>query len=751
MLQSWKKRSGRSYQALGRRLELSHSTVHRFCTGKQLPQDAAQVERLAAALGADRQEAEILRGVWRLAREAPPARPDAAPPPSPSPSPDELPHDDLPRDIADFTGRAEELGALLKAGGTPSGVWTVDGMAGVGKTTLVLHAAHQLKEGYPDGRIFLDLHGHTAGVAPMPASDALKALLSAAGVPEEGIPAEAGRRASLWRSALARRRMLIVLDNAVDAEQVMPLLPGATPSLMMITSRARLVDLDGTGTITLGELSAEDALAMFMKIADAGPPADLGDAEETVRLCGYLPLAIRIVTARLRHRLSWTPGHLNEKLRQEHRRLAELQAGSRSVIAAFSTSYGKLGGPARRMFRLLGLIPGVDVGLAGAAALTGQPVEAAEPLLEQLIQAHLLQRPSADRYRFHDLVRDYARAVLAEQEQQEHRQAALGRIVEHYLRIADHAAELIEPSRRPNPLTGPVAAPALRLADRREAICWLERELPNLIAAIESAAAGGLLVHTWQLARSLWHFFLLRGDTRDWIHTHRLALSAVQLLGDREGEAETLKNLGVAYWLSDDREGAIALHHQALVLDCWNGDPVGQAKTLTHLGYIHHRAGEYAVAADHFLLSVMLYREVDDPVGGNRGLSGLGDSLRRMGRAERAMPYLLEALSLSRSAADPWGEIQARTAVALAHLEAGEAGLACRHLVRALELSRLLGDRLSESTVRTALGATWLEVGDAGMARRHFTRALTLSRQSGDRWGQTEASAGLKAARTRQG
>jgi tetratricopeptide (TPR) repeat protein/plasmid maintenance system antidote protein VapI len=712
LLQSLKRRSGRSYQALGRRLELSHSTVHRFCTGKQLPLDAALVDRLAMALGATRQEAQTLRGMWRLAEAVQQTRAESAP--------EAPPHDDLPRDIGDFTGRAEELRTLLKIDGTPSGVWTVDGMAGVGKTTLVLHAAHLLKEGYPDGRIFLDLHGHTAGVAPMPAADALKALLSAVGVPEERIPDDADRRASLWRSTLARRRMLIVLDNAVDAAQVIPLLPGSTPSLVMITSRGRMVDLDGTGTITLAELSAEDALAMFLKIADADPSIDLGEAEETVRLCGYLPLAIRIVTARLRHRLSWTAGHLNERLRQENRRLAELQAGSRSVMAAFATSYGKLGREAGRMFRLLGLIPGVDVDLAGASALTGLPVEAAEPMLEQLIQAHLLQRPSADRYRFHDLVRDYARAMLAELEPEEQRQAALRRIIDHYLRIADHAAERIEPSRRPNTpsVTGTGAGPALHLADRQEASGWLDRELANLIAAIETASAAGLLVHTWQLARSLWHFFLLRGNTRDWIHTHRLALTAVQLLDDREGEAETLKNLGVAYWLSGDMAAAIALHHQALVLDCWNDDPVGQAKTLTHLGFIHHRAGEYAVAADYFLLAVMLYREVGDPVGGNRGLSGLGDSLRRMGKSARAIPYLREALSLSRSSADPWGEIQAHTGLGLAHLEAGAAGLARHYLMRALELSRLLGDRVSESTVSAALGATWLEVGDAGLVHQ---------------------------------
>ncbi|SEH01343.1 Predicted ATPase [Nonomuraea solani] len=734
LLETLKVRSGRSYQALARRVGLSTSTVHRFCTGKQFPGDARVVERLAAAFGAGQGETRALLRQWRLADVVDARR-----------SGDSQPYekalrDDLPRDIGDFVGRGDELKRLLDPGGTAE-VWTIDGMAGIGKTTLAVHAAHLLKERYPDIRLFLDLHGYSAGVLPMTTSAALKALLRAADVPDERIPAETDQRASLWRSTLAGRRALIVLDNAVDAAQVVPLLPGRRGCLTIVTSRTRLVDLDGAEPLSLGELATEEAVSMLGRVADADPAA----AAEAVHLCGRLPLAIRIVTARVRHRPAWTVADLTRRLRREHGRLAELQAGAGSVEAAFALSYRRLGVDERRMFRLLGLLPGLDAGLESVAALAGLPPTATERLLERLVDAHMLQEPAPGRYSFHDLVRDHARATLDTGEPDDRRRAALHRLLDHYLSAADQAAHLLEPSRLPSVPAPEGQAPPF--ADRRAAITWLEREQDNLLAAIDAAMEADFPVHTWQLARALWHFFLLRGNTHDWIHTHRLALSAARKTGDSVAEAETLKNLGLAQWLSGADATAVALHHQALVLDCWNEDPAGQAKTLTHLGFVHNRTGELTIAADHFLLAVHLYQEVEDPVGANRALAGLGDTYRKTGLLPQALRCLREALHLSEWCSDRWGETLAHTGLGSVYLAAGNASLARHHFGRALELSREGGDRWRETMVSTWLGFAHLDAGSAGQAHRHFGHALELSRQTGDQWNESTAVAGLDRLR----
>ncbi|MGW7531263.1 ATP-binding protein [Amycolatopsis sp. NPDC054798] len=747
LLEALKVRSGRSYHALAGRLDLSQSTIHRYCTGRKLPPDPRVVTRLARVCGASEAESRTLVRAWRLA-DAVRCGPAAAGRSSER-VPIAAPRNDLPRDVSDFVARQDELHWLLDdlASEGPAQVKAIDGMAGVGKTTLAVHAAHRLASRYPDGQLFLDLRGHTAGVAPMSVADALAALLRAAEVPDESIPSPVEQRVSLWRSALSGRRALVVLDNAASTEQVTPLLPGERSCLTLITSRGRLTDLDAVGTLTLDVLATDDALDLFDRVVGpAGTRCDRRAAAETVQLCGRLPLAIRIAAARLRHHPAWTIDRLNRGLRTEHHRLSELRSGGRSVQAAFALSYGKLTPRQRRMFRLVGLHPGAEIDAAGAAELADVRLEQAEHLLEKLVDAHMLHQIGADRYRYHDLVRDHSRSLAWTREPE--REAAVRRLLDHLLRAADRAATLLEPSRRPERLAlarEPRYAPAF--SDRQDALDWLDLERTTLVAAVELAQRSGLDRHCWQLARALWHFFLLRGHIEDWLHTHSLALAAARRTGDRQAEAETLKNLGAATWLSGDAEAAIAQQEQALTIDRALDDPYGEAKTLSHLGFIHNRMGEHQRAVERFSRSVLLYRQLDDPTGTGRSLAGQGDSMRQLGERAAASPLLAEALSISSDCHDSWGETLASAALGFIRLDEGRADQARRCFERALSLSRQTGDRWNEAFSGTGLGAALLASGERECAKRCFEQALVVSRQHGDRRSERLAEEGLRACR----
>lgn len=319
----------------------------------------------------------------------------------------------LPRDVEDFTGRETETQRLLAVFGDHPGpavaVATIDGMAGVGKTGLAVHSAHLLAPRFPDGTFFVDLHGHSAGHDPVDPADALRDLLCVRGVPSGRIPDTLEARAALWRSELADRKVLIVLDDAISAEQIRPLLPGTTGSIALITSRHRLAELEATLAISLDVLPPEDAIALFTRVVGDDRVKD-GEAflAETVRSCGYLPLAIRIAATRLRTRMAWNVEDLLSRLRRQDGALNELAIGDRSVAAAIAHSYRRLSPDQQRLFRLLGLLPDRDFDSHSAAALTGGEVAETDRLVEQLLDRHLLQQVTVGRYRFHPLVRAYA-------------------------------------------------------------------------------------------------------------------------------------------------------------------------------------------------------------------------------------------------------------------------------------------------------------------------------------------------------
>ncbi|MDJ0343643.1 BTAD domain-containing putative transcriptional regulator [Streptomyces sp. H10-C2] len=551
----------------------------------------------------------ILRNDPALDRPSPhvPPSPSAPPPPSSPPKavePVRRRLSFLPYDVPDFTGRETELTRLTSALSETGGVWTVDGMAGVGKTVLAVHVAHRLADRFPDGQFFVDLHGFTPGREPLASSTALETLLGALDVPIDRIPTDTEQRAGLWRAELSGRRVLIVLDNAATVDQLRPLLPGGSGSAVLATSRRRLTDLDGAQLLSVDVLPGVDAVALFTGVVGRRAVDEPDAVGEVLALCGFLPLAVRIAAARLRDRPQWTVAYLAGRLREQRRRPAELSTADRGVATAFAVSYRHLDPDQQRLFRLLGLHPGPDVDAYAAAALTGIPVDGAERLLEDLLDAHLLLQHTPGRFTFHDLLRDHARTTALDEETADARQAALTRLFDHYRYTAAVAANLLFPfekQRRPN--VPPPTASSVVLADPASAEAWLEADLPNVLAA---AAEPGRPDYTGQLSEILWRYLDVHGLCCAALTLHTQALRAAESRADPAGQADALRHLGVVHLrLSDFRQ---ALHdlQQALDLDRAGTDRSAEARTMNNLGVVHERLGDYRQALSHYRQALII-------------------------------------------------------------------------------------------------------------------------------------------------
>ena len=409
----------------------------------------------------------------------------------------------LPRDVVNFTGRQGELTQLLgaiaslAAGGGVVGIHAIDGMAGIGKTTFAVHAAHRLAPGFPDGQFFLPLHAHTPGQRPVGPADALASLLLTAGVAAAQIPPGLEARAARWRDQVAGKKILLLLDDAAGHEQVRPLLPGAAGGLVLVTSRRRLTALEDTTVITLDTLPPDEAATLLARLADrAGMRTGDAAVAEISRLCGSLPLAIGMLASQLRHHPAWTAGQLADGLAYARDRLTLMHAGNLPVATAFALSYQDLTPGPQRLFRRLGLVPGPDFDAHAAAALDGTSLDEARRRLGDLYDQHLITEPASGRYRLHDLLREHARALAAAGDPADS-DAATGRLLDYYLHTAlaagQHIPEVTAVRGRPPPGRPPTDAPDLSTPGR--AASWLETERPNLHAAADYAAALGMHLH----------------------------------------------------------------------------------------------------------------------------------------------------------------------------------------------------------------------------------------------------------------
>ncbi|MGH3730116.1 MAG: tetratricopeptide repeat protein, partial [Micromonosporaceae bacterium] len=706
--------------------------------------------RLVAEFGID-PGAELRELHTAILREDPGL---AGPPPAPTshtPSVKVRPAQ-LPADLSTFTGRGDELANLLEVhhGQHRTAVITaIDGMAGIGKTTLAVHAAHHLAPHYPDGQIFLDLHGFTEGVPPVEPADAVDRMLRSLGVPVDQASSNLHDRAALYRSVLADKRVLILLDNAETEVQVEPLLPAAPGCLVLVTSRRRLAGLDDVNPISLDLLPLPDAVALFTRIVGANRlvKEDPSSVAQVVELCGQLPLAIRIAAARLRTRPSWSLGDLVERLGDRRHRLAELQAGNRSVTAAVDLSYEHLTDDRRRLFRLLGLCPGPDIDARATAALAGTTPHHARRLLDDLLDVHLLQQRSPDRYRAHDLLRAHAAQTCAEEEPESAQRSALARLFDWYLHAVTSAMKLIRPDRQPQvPEVAAPAAPLPRLRDFDEAMAWLEAERHNLLATVQDAAARGFHNHAWKIPNVLYRYFHVRGYNDDWIAANQLALEATRTLGDLHGEAEMLNKLGLSYVQSGrfrdalaPLEGAIALHRQL-------GDRQGEALTASNLGIACWQSGRRTEAVDHFHEALAF---LDDDSSSEariilpRVLNNLGKAYLRLGRHAEALEHLQRGLELRRPIGDRFGIAATLANLGVLYARLGQYERALEHLGEALEIQRDLGHRDGQVDTHMGLGEVYARQRQHHRARQEYERALTLNRQIGHRVLEVEALNGL--------
>jgi tetratricopeptide (TPR) repeat protein len=548
----------------------------------------------------------------------------------------------------------------------------VAGAGGLGKTSLAVHAAHRVRRKFPDGQLYVDLLGATPN--PLPAGDVLARFLRDLGADGRDIPVDEAERAARYRTALARRRMLVLLDNGRDAAQVRPLLPGTASSAVLITTRSRMPDLASTKLVDLNVLDDDEALNLFIKVVGEERPAAEPEATaELLDACAGLPLAIRICAARLVTRSGWTIQAMADRLRDVHRRLDEMRAGDLAVRASFQVSFASL--PAStdkqsidpaRAFCLLGLWQGSSISSAAAAALFGVPEYSAEDALEILVDTHLLESVGTERYRFHDLLRVYAAERASADLPAAERDAAIARLLGWYMRTADAAASAVSPHRYNVPLDATDrAAPPLGFAGADDALAWYDSERANLVAATRQASSARLPEIAWRLPAPLFAIFDARGNWTDCIATHRIALDNARQAGNRQGEAWILNNLGETLGITGDSE-SIGCLEQALAIRRETGDRTGEAQAANNLADAYRSLGRREEALELLLRALDLNREVGYRFGEGIALVNLGDVLLNLSRAEEAIEYLQQARRTFAEIKDATGLVTLSTGLAAA-------------------------------------------------------------------------------------
>jgi DNA-binding SARP family transcriptional activator/Tfp pilus assembly protein PilF len=690
-----------------------------------------------------------------------------APVPAPEPTPVRACY--LPHDVAEFAGRGDELTRLLADADRPATsalvISAIDGMGGVGKTTVAVHLAHQVADQYPDGQFFVDLHGFTAGMEPLSPLQALGTLLRDAGTRDDLIPSDLAGRSSLWRSQLAHTRSLVLLDNAVDASQVRPLLPGTSGTLVLITSRRKLTALEGAVPVALDVLSPADAVELFGKVAGAdrarGDPAAVAAA---VELCGRLPLAIRIAAARLRDRHSWTVDYLVQQLRSSSRRARLLATGDRRVLTVLGMSYKYLSTEQRQLFRLLSLHPGGDFDAHCAAGVAELPLDVAEAALESLFEDNLVLQHSPGRYQFHDLIRDCARELSGQEDSEATRENARRRLLDHYLASAQRWSALLAkgPFRhRPEDEAGAGHVKVPRSDE--EAVALFRDEYQNLLATARLAEESGAAGHSWRFACALQPYFRLLNYGAEAIDVFSAGLRAARATGASAGESACLTGLALAGRARGDNAGARGRMRQAIALSRAAGDRSAEAYQLADLGTMHlnefhfedaHRcflrARELAVetgdrqaladatnnlgvvcrdrgsldeALRHFDQTLRLDRRTNSRSSQAVTLNNIGLLLHLLGRYPEARRHFAEALALSETVSSRYGQAFAYIGLCLVHRSLGDVAGACDHGRRALELARDAGLYDVEWDALNCLGDALLSRGDLRAAESLFRQA----------------------------
>jgi DNA-binding SARP family transcriptional activator/tetratricopeptide (TPR) repeat protein len=644
----------------------------------------------------------------------------------------------VPTGTGQFVGRTAELEALsglldLAASGETVVISAVGGTAGVGKTALAVHWAHQVSGRFPDGQLYVNLRGFDPSGSPVPPAEAIRDFLNAFQVPPTSIPAGLQAQAAMYRSLLAGRRMLVVLDNARDCEQVRPLLPGSAGCLVLVTSRSELPGLaaaEGAQPLTLDVLTDTEAHELLARrIGAARLAAEPGAAKELTELCAWLPLALAITAARAGARPGFALAALAAELRDARGRLDALATGEQAtdVRAVFSWSYESLQAPAAQMFRLLGLHPGPDITAPAAASLAAIPLPQARRLLRELTRCHLLVEPAPGRYALHDLLRAYAAEQAHAKDGEPGCRAAIHRMLDHYLHTCHHAAHLMQPLR--GTLALAPAQPGVRpehLADHEEALAWFEAEHHVLLSAVSLAAETRFDTCAWQLPWSMATFLDWRGHWHDWAATQRTALAAVTRQGDQAAQATARRAFAAACIRLADYDEAHTHLTECLSIYAQLGDRAGESRIHRDLGNLSEYQGRYADALGHAELALSLSQAIADQAGQAAALTNAGSYHAMLGHYPQALVYCQQALELHRELGARYGE--AHTWIGLGYIDhqLGNLTEAAASYEHALRLFRELGDRLYEATILDHLGDTHDAAGDPAAACHAWRQALAI-------------------------
>ncbi|MFE9460539.1 BTAD domain-containing putative transcriptional regulator [Streptomyces californicus] len=684
-----------------------------------------------------------------------PASPPPAAAPSAPPPPGRPGHDNLPRDTRDFTGRKEELALLREAASEADGyalpLVVLHGMPGIGKTALAVHAAHRLAGDYPAGHLYVDLHGFS-GRRPVAPAEALALLLRATGTSTALLPGTVDGRAAAWREWTARNRVLVVLDNARDAAQVRPLLPGAAGCLAIVTSRNRLSALDGAVSVPVEALSARDASVLFSRIAGSARTARDPEALELlVEACGRHPLATTLLASRFRHREIWDLRHLLERLAQSSDPLDGLD--EEVFVSAFRFSYAELTADTRRLLRLLALHPGPDITAAAAAALSGSEpghrgTGDVQRDIEELLDGHLLTEPCLGRYQLHDLTRAFALRMCVLEEPETTRKDAVGRLLGYCVGSAHRAHSHTQPHRRALQ-PGPPSAYAVEFGGAREATDWLSAERANLMAAARTAAAeypeyAALFPHALAPSLRVWG---------SWDITNELygaAIGALRTRGNPLLLAQTLMEAADVLAQSGPGE-ALSCAGEALALFQDLKDPAGCADSSLHAGRAHLAAGHTGPALHMTGRALALYRDLGDRHGEADCLNIEGAALCHQGRYDEALDRARLTLRIHEDTGDLLGQIRAHNNIGEAYQLQGHIERAREHLERSKLLADLHRGAREIAILDTNLGAVYHALGDTPRALAGFRRALESHRARGDALGEANALISLGTAQAANG
>jgi tetratricopeptide (TPR) repeat protein/transcriptional regulator with XRE-family HTH domain len=719
-------------RAIAHRAGYSVSHVQSILTGRGRPSEEA-VAAVAGALGASPDE------IRRAAFYASQIRPtELRATPSERPAAARAVPRELPYDIRDFTGRQMQLARLeqlLDASGPSRGavvISAIDGAAGVGKTALAVHFAHQAADRFPDGQLHVNLHGYDPHRPPSDPTDVLDGFLRALGADPSQIPASLDDRVRLYRSMLADRRVLLLLDNAAAADQVRPLLPANNSCLALVTSRNQLSGLtagDGAARLTVDVLTKSEAVALLSALAGRDRvTAEADNVYRLVRLVGGLPLALRILGERLANRNYLTVADLLNELADERDRLDFLQVegdDNLAIRSVFSWSYRNLTPAMSRSFRLLSLHAGTTFSTEAASVLVGGPLTETRHVLDSLSAVSMLEPIDRDRYRFHDLLRVYAREKAEADETPESRLAAVRRLLTWYVHRADEAGQTTFPGHwNAGHVSG---SPRSRGHDHTAytaAVRWCEAERASLLAAAQQAAEYGEDRIAWQLPNTLIGFYWLRKHWRDWIAAGELSLAAARRLHDPLAETVALTFLGNAY--QDCGREADALKYYDPALERWRslGDPVGEAGVLANIGVCKLRGGRPSEALELCQRAVILAR--DNGAAGCEGFSllCLGTVHRLLNQHHEVVRDATCALDIWRTIENRYGEAWALQSLGTAYRHLGEPDRAVLYCTQAAALRHDIADRKGEAASLISLGRAYRDSGDEDGARDAWMRAL---------------------------